>query len=151
MVNFLKKFVPRSFKKTIRQLVISSIGIDLQSKVDILVNMVYDLYPPLIIINKPAQTAIAAFQNKYDITTKLNANISKNDYMFKFLLIYSNGNFKNSFFEYLESGLNSFNVINKLAKKKKLWKVWLETHEKLCTHPTVVGISQHMLVICRKP
>jgi ubiquinone/menaquinone biosynthesis C-methylase UbiE len=40
--------------------------------------------------------------------------------------------------------------INKLAKNKKRWKVWLETHYKICTHPVVVGISEHILIICKK-
>lgn len=40
--------------------------------------------------------------------------------------------------------------INKLAKNKKRWKVWLETHYKTCTHPVVVGISEHILIICKK-
>ncbi|RLC37882.1 hypothetical protein DRH29_00505 [candidate division Kazan bacterium] len=40
--------------------------------------------------------------------------------------------------------------INKLAKNKKRWKIWLETHYKICTHPVVVGMSEHILIICRK-
>lgn len=40
--------------------------------------------------------------------------------------------------------------INKLAKNKKRWKVWLETHYKTCTHPVTVGISEHILIICKK-
>jgi len=40
--------------------------------------------------------------------------------------------------------------INKLAKNKKRWKVWLETHYKTCTHPVAVGISEHILIICKK-
>jgi ubiquinone/menaquinone biosynthesis C-methylase UbiE len=40
--------------------------------------------------------------------------------------------------------------INKLAKNKKRWKIWLETHYKTCTHPVVVGISEHILIICKK-
>jgi len=40
--------------------------------------------------------------------------------------------------------------INKLAKNKKRWKVWLETHYKTCTHPVVIGISEHILLICKK-
>lgn len=41
-------------------------------------------------------------------------------------------------------------AINKLAKNKKAWKNWLESHYKLCTHPIVAGISVHMLIIGRK-
>ncbi len=28
--------------------------------------------------------------------------------------------------------------------------VWLETHFRTCTHPAVVGMSEHMLIVCRK-
>ncbi len=41
-------------------------------------------------------------------------------------------------------------AINKLAKNKKAWKNWLEMHYKLCTHPVVVGISAHILIIGKK-
>jgi len=41
-------------------------------------------------------------------------------------------------------------AINKLAKNKKAWKNWLEMHHELCTHPIVVGISVHILVIGKK-
>lgn len=40
--------------------------------------------------------------------------------------------------------------VNQLAKDKKRWKNWLETHYQTCTHPSVVGISEHMLIVCRK-
>ena len=40
--------------------------------------------------------------------------------------------------------------INKLAKNKKRWRVWIETHYKTCTHPVAIGISEHILIICRK-
>jgi len=40
--------------------------------------------------------------------------------------------------------------INKLARNKRRWKVWLEMHYKTCTHPVVVGISEHMLIVCKK-
>ncbi len=36
-----------------------------------------------------------------------------------------------------------------LTKNPIRWKVWLETHLQTCTHPAVVGISEHMLIICR--
>ncbi len=40
---------------------------------------------------------------------------------------------------------------NRLFKKyPKAWKVWLETHFKTCTHPNVVGISEHFMIICKK-
>lgn len=40
--------------------------------------------------------------------------------------------------------------INQLAKNPKRWKTWLETHFQTCTHPAVVGISEHILLVCRK-
>jgi SAM-dependent methyltransferase len=39
---------------------------------------------------------------------------------------------------------------NKLAKNPERWKIWLETHYATCTHPSIVGISEHMLIVCRK-
>jgi len=47
-------------------------------------------------------------------------------------------------------GSNYQEKINKLAKNKRRWKVWLETHHKTCTHPAVVGTSEHILLICKK-
>jgi len=41
-------------------------------------------------------------------------------------------------------------AINKLAKNPKRWKIWLTTHFQTCTHPTVVGISEHILIVGRK-
>ena len=40
--------------------------------------------------------------------------------------------------------------LNQLFKDKKRWDIWLETHYQTCTHPSVVGISEHMLIVCRK-
>jgi SAM-dependent methyltransferase len=40
--------------------------------------------------------------------------------------------------------------VNELAKNPRRWKIWLDTHYMTCTHPSVVGLSEHMLVICRK-
>jgi SAM-dependent methyltransferase len=40
--------------------------------------------------------------------------------------------------------------VNKLAKNRQQWNTWLVTHYKTCTHPSVVGLSEHMLLICRK-
>ncbi|MGP8125367.1 MAG: class I SAM-dependent methyltransferase [Nitrososphaerales archaeon] len=40
--------------------------------------------------------------------------------------------------------------VNELARNKRRWRVWLETHYKTCTHPSVVGLSEHMLVVCKK-
>ena len=39
---------------------------------------------------------------------------------------------------------------NKLAKNEERWKIWMETHYQTCTHPAVVGTSEHMLIVCRK-
>ena len=47
-------------------------------------------------------------------------------------------------------GSNFPEKINALARNKKRWKGWLETHYKTCTHPVVVGISEHMLIVCKK-
>ena len=40
--------------------------------------------------------------------------------------------------------------INKLARNRKRWRIWRKTHYRTCTHPSVVGISEHMLIVCRK-
>lgn len=40
--------------------------------------------------------------------------------------------------------------VNHLATDENRWKNWLETHCQACTHPAVVGISEHMLIICSK-
>ena len=40
--------------------------------------------------------------------------------------------------------------LNQLAKNKPRWDIWRETHFRTCTHPAVVGISEHMLLVCRK-
>jgi len=40
---------------------------------------------------------------------------------------------------------------NKLFEKyPKAWKIWKETLLKTCTHQSVVGISDHFLIICKK-
>jgi len=40
---------------------------------------------------------------------------------------------------------------NRLFKKyQKAWKIWRETHLKTCTHPSIVGISEHILIIGKK-
>ncbi len=41
-------------------------------------------------------------------------------------------------------------AVNALARNPKRWRVWMETHYLTCTHPSVVGISEHMLMVCRK-
>jgi SAM-dependent methyltransferase len=40
--------------------------------------------------------------------------------------------------------------LNQVAKNANRWKIWLETHYATCTHPSAVGISEHMLIICKK-
>ncbi len=45
---------------------------------------------------------------------------------------------------------NHARELNKLAKDEESFRIWLETHYQTCTHPAVVGISEHMLIVCRK-
>jgi len=40
--------------------------------------------------------------------------------------------------------------LNRLAKDENRFQSWLEMHYRTCTHPVVVGISEHMLIVCRK-
>ena len=40
--------------------------------------------------------------------------------------------------------------LNQLARDPNRWPTWLETHFQTCTHPSVVGLSEHMLAVCRK-
>lgn len=47
-------------------------------------------------------------------------------------------------------GSNHRKMVNKLAKNEVRWKNWMETHFQLCMHPSVVGMSEHMLVVSRK-
>lgn len=39
---------------------------------------------------------------------------------------------------------------NKVYKLKKYNKILLETHLKTCTEPSIVGISEHFMIICKK-
>ena len=41
-------------------------------------------------------------------------------------------------------------AVNRTAKHPERWQRWLETHLRTCTHPAVVGMSEHMLIIARK-
>ena len=41
--------------------------------------------------------------------------------------------------------------VNQLAKDENRWKAWLETHYRTCTHPSVVGMSEHIMIITVKP
>jgi hypothetical protein len=40
--------------------------------------------------------------------------------------------------------------LNRLAKDEDRFQIWLDTHYQTCIHPAIVGISEHMLMICRK-
>jgi len=40
--------------------------------------------------------------------------------------------------------------LNQLARNPLRWQTWLETHYATCTHPAIVGISEHILIICQK-
>ncbi len=40
--------------------------------------------------------------------------------------------------------------LNRIARNEPRWKVWQATHFKTCTHPSVVGVSEHMLIVARK-
>jgi len=39
---------------------------------------------------------------------------------------------------------------NRLFKDKEKWKIWMEILLETCTHPSVVGSSEHFLLVCRK-
>jgi SAM-dependent methyltransferase len=40
--------------------------------------------------------------------------------------------------------------INQVARNRKRWRIWMETHYRTCTHPSVAGMSEHLLIVCRK-
>jgi ubiquinone/menaquinone biosynthesis C-methylase UbiE len=40
--------------------------------------------------------------------------------------------------------------LNAIAKDPETWRIWQETHLKTCTHPTAVGMSEHILAVCMK-
>ncbi len=40
--------------------------------------------------------------------------------------------------------------LNRIAQNEKRWKIWWDTHLKTCTHPAVVGTSEHMLIVAKK-
>ena len=50
-------------------------------------------------------------------------------------------------------GLNSRHerAVNRVAKDPERYQRWLETHYRTCTHPSVVGMSEHMLIVLKKP
>jgi SAM-dependent methyltransferase len=47
-------------------------------------------------------------------------------------------------------GSNHRGKINELARNGQRWADWLVTHYETCTHPSVVGLSEHMLIVVRK-
>lgn len=47
-------------------------------------------------------------------------------------------------------GANHARKVKELARNPKLWRTWMETHYQYCTHPAVVGLSEHMLLVGRK-
>ena len=40
--------------------------------------------------------------------------------------------------------------LNRIARNEPQWQAWCQTHFKTCTHPSVVGLSEHMLLVARK-
>ncbi|MFN8595531.1 MAG: class I SAM-dependent methyltransferase [Anaerolineae bacterium] len=40
--------------------------------------------------------------------------------------------------------------LNRIARNEPQWQAWRQTHFKTCTHPSVVGLSEHMLLVARK-
>jgi ubiquinone/menaquinone biosynthesis C-methylase UbiE len=48
-------------------------------------------------------------------------------------------------------GLASYHrrAVNKLSERR--WRIWLETHFKTCTQPSVLGYCEHFLLVGRKP
>ncbi len=47
-------------------------------------------------------------------------------------------------------GSRQTKAVNALARHPKRWRIWLQTHFQTCTHPAVVGMSEHMLIVCRR-
>ena len=47
-------------------------------------------------------------------------------------------------------GSNQSQKVNRLARNRKRWRIWMQTHLQTCTHPSAVGMSEHMMIICRK-
>ncbi len=43
-----------------------------------------------------------------------------------------------------------YRATDALARHPKRWRIWMQTHLQTCTHPAVVGMSEHMLIVCRK-
>ncbi len=49
-------------------------------------------------------------------------------------------------------GISSSHIkeLNRIARNERQWKIWRATHLKTCAHPSVVGTSEHMLIVARK-
>jgi SAM-dependent methyltransferase len=49
-------------------------------------------------------------------------------------------------------GLSSHHIreFNRLAKNPQRFAIWMETHLQTCTYPATVGMSEHILIVCRK-
>ena len=45
---------------------------------------------------------------------------------------------------------NQRTALNRLARQPVRWEKWIETHYLTCSHPAVVGMSEHMLYIGQK-
>lgn len=41
-------------------------------------------------------------------------------------------------------------TMNRLYKNKLAWNNWTKMHYHLCTHPSVVDVSPHILIVCKK-
>jgi ubiquinone/menaquinone biosynthesis C-methylase UbiE len=39
---------------------------------------------------------------------------------------------------------------NRLYKDQEKWKIWIDIVLKTCTHPSIIGSSEHFLLVCRK-
>ncbi len=45
---------------------------------------------------------------------------------------------------------NHRQAFNRVARNPARYQIWLDTHFATCTHPSVVGSSEHMLIVCKK-
>lgn len=50
-------------------------------------------------------------------------------------------------------GLSSHNEkeTNRLYQDQEKWRMWVEILLETCVHPAVVGVSEHFLLVCKKP
>lgn len=40
--------------------------------------------------------------------------------------------------------------VNKLAENEERWQMWIDVLLRTCNHPSIVGISEHILLVGRK-